>query len=76
MPDEKMTKEDKILCHLQQACGACAAFNHAWAHHQAKCKLRNMKAKPVECHHAENPGPHCCAALCPTFDRENFLNED
>lgn len=63
-----MTKEDKIICHLQQACGACAAFNNAWARHQTNCEYKDKH----KCDHKDGE-TYCCASTCPTFDRYKIL---
>lgn len=62
----------KTLCRIQQDCGGCEAFNEAFRQFSENCEFR----KVYECQRADNNVPHCCAANCPIFDRENILNDD
>lgn len=64
----------KTLCHIQQDCGGCEAFNEAFRQTEEDCEYHDPKCK-AECMNANNPVPHCCAANCPVFDRDNILKE-
>jgi len=72
-----MSKEAKILCHLLQDCGACQVYKIAFDKHAKNCEHRKPKNNKINiCLRSDNPGPHCCGANCPTFDRDKILKDE
>ena len=67
-----MSNSAKSICHIQQDCGLCAAFEHEFNEHKKDCKYR----ADSDCLNLDNNGAICRVCNCPTFDRDKVLKED
>ena len=66
-----MSHEAKILCHLQQDCGLCSAFEYEFKVFRKDCKCRDED----DCLNLNSKGAVCRVCNCPLFDREQVLKE-
>ncbi len=67
-----MSTELTTLCHLQQDCGDCVAFETAFSEYRGKCKYRDKE----DCLNLENECAVCRVCECSTFDRNKILTGD